>query len=176
VKPKLLLGLALVLSGGLFGCSTNRRHEVPPLTVEQARRVTGICKALDSADSVIVYALDPSKLSDDDAFGFHRVGIESSLVIENLSARKTIARMLRHDLGNDDESYSGKLCFSPYYGLRIVAGGINYDLVISAECGHVLIYSSGRALDRLSIASRKTEDFLDSILVAANIPHLSRPN
>jgi hypothetical protein len=26
MNPKLLLGLALVLSGGLFGCSTNRNH------------------------------------------------------------------------------------------------------------------------------------------------------
>ncbi|MDB6024402.1 MAG: hypothetical protein JWM68_625 [Verrucomicrobiales bacterium] len=152
--------------------ASNTPHE-PPLTAEQTSRIANIGNALESAGTVTLYALDPSKSSTEDGFGFHGFGIESSLVLTNASKQKTIAKMLHDDLGNDDEN--GNVCFNPYHGLRIAAGTVTYDLVISSECGHMHIYSSGGKSNRLSITSRKTQDFLDSILTAANIPHLARP-
>lgn len=119
-----------------------------------------VITAFHSAQRTILYSLDPA--SERKGAGFHDFRIVSSAPVENAAVRQHLVGTLQRQL----EAGGGvAMCFIPHHGVRLISGRTIYDMVICYQCGHVLIYSTGRAERLLSISGDK--DYLDEILATA---------
>src|SRR5437764_12261110 len=102
--------------------------------------------AIESADDVILYSLDPERadviyrpgehLSPQDlAKLFNGYRVLGQVRIADASERRALVDSLRQGLANSPREV--ELCFDPHHGLRIRNGAQNLDVVICFECHQI---------------------------------------
>jgi len=120
--------------------------------------------ALDRADALEVYSLDPSERNAKD--GFHGWKVLGKTTLKDQAKRKEVLEALEKGMA---ESTAGARCFIPRHGVRAAYGGRSVDLVICFECGWVYVYDGDRDGPHLT-TNGKPQPAFDKVLRDANVP------
>jgi hypothetical protein len=120
--------------------------------------------ALDKADALEVYSLDPSERNAKD--GFHGWKVLGKTTLKDQAKRKELLEALDRGMA---ESTGGARCFIPRHGVRAVYGAVRVDLVICFECGWVYVYDGDKDGPHLT-TSGKPQPVFDKVLRDANVP------
>jgi hypothetical protein len=149
-----LLGMAIV------GCSNSPSGEV---------------RALEKADSFVLYSLEPMRDPDThdadydlDGPGERLYGwrILGKTTISDESTRREVTASLKEGL---DKGGMGAKCFYPRHAVRRPNGGKPIDLLICYECGNVELYRNGARVAGATV-DRSGQTILDDALTEAGIP------
>ena len=121
-----------------------------------------IKKAIDKAESVVLYSLEPGKSAKKPKTSFHGWPVLGKTEVKG-TAKKNLLEAFTKMIEEGDR---GARCFIPRHGVRITAGGKDHDFVICFECGW-LDPQSGKK--RVAISDKHAAAF-NKILAGAKVP------
>jgi len=126
--------------------------------------------AIESADDVILYSLDPERADLLDhspghlARLFNGYLILGQALIDDASDRRALVDSLCQGLA--DSPREVELCFDPHHGLRIRKGSQNLDVVICFQCHQIQLNGSSPFIP----ISRSPQGVFDSAVQKAHLP------
>jgi hypothetical protein len=124
-------------------------------------------KALEEADRLELYSLDPSKpAAETDKDAFHGYKVLGKTTVK-ADARKDLVAAVLKGVADSDGSMAD--CFEPRHGVRAVRDGKTYDLVICFHCLQIEAYAGDKKLPTTPTA-RSPEPALDGLLKDAGVP------
>lgn len=126
--------------------------------------------AIESADEVILYSLDPERADLIDhspehlAKLFNGYLILGQALIDDASERRALVDSLCHGLA--DSPRMVELCFDPRHGLRIRTSSQNLDVVICFQCHQIQLKGNSEFI----LISCSPQGVFDSALQKAHLP------
>jgi len=124
-----------------------------------------VATAMRDADSFELLSLDPKQDRHD--AGFHRFKVLGRTTLTDPSTRKRIYRSLQS--GARWNLPFAAMCFTPRHGLRVIADGRTFDLVICFECSQVKVWQDDTFMTRF-IVGQSPEPAFDQALRDAGLP------
>ena len=126
--------------------------------------------AIESADEVILYSLDPKRADLIDHSPEHLAKLFNGYLtlgqalIDDASERRALVDSLYRGLA--DSPRIVELCFDPHHGLRIRKGSQNLDVVICFQCHQIQLNGNSAFIP----ISRSPQGEFDSALRNAHLP------
>jgi hypothetical protein len=127
-----------------------------------------VLQVLNSADTAILYSLDPTIRS-----GTNKQTLYNFKILGQMHVDAKQMPVVADTFKNAVANFKGIApnCFDPHHDLRIVSGGHIYDFLVCFKCSALVIYKDKKVTVSLGITS--SPDVLDNLLKGSNIP-LSR--
>lgn len=158
---RLLLSFALVCLPTVVACGADK-NEIP----------ADVSTALEKADSLVLYSLDPSrepsdKNEKDDPNKFQGWKVLGKTTVEKKADREKLVAELKKSVAENEGIAAA--CFIPRHGIRVEHDKKTFDIVICFQC-----YSANTFVD-----NKRTAGFLvtgspqpafDAALTAAKVP------
>jgi len=126
--------------------------------------------AIESADDVTLYSLDPERADLIDHSPEHLAKLFSGYLIlgqaliDDASERRALVDSLCLGLANSPRMV--ELCFDPHHGLRIRKGSQNLNVVICFQCHQIQLNGNSEFIP----ISRSPQGVFDSALQKAHLP------
>jgi hypothetical protein len=130
-------------------------------------------KALELAETLELYSLDPSTPALKDEAAFHEWKVLGKTEVEKESLTKLVAAFKKGVEEADQKVSAG--CYRPRHGLRATVDGKSYDFVICFECVVVMIYGGHAEKNAGFHVSRSPAQTFNRILTDANIALPKQP-
>jgi RNA polymerase sigma factor (sigma-70 family) len=124
-------------------------------------------KALDLAETLELYSLDPSTPALKDEAAFHEWRVLGKTEVRKESLTQLVAAFKKGVEEADQRVSAG--CYRPRHGLRATVDGKSYDFVICFECVVVLIYGGHAEKNAGFHVSRSPAQTFNRILTDAKI-------
>ncbi len=123
--------------------------------------------ALDGAERLELWSLDPTLRETPAADGFHGWRALGRVTVEDAAERARLVDALAKGVAGNDGVVAA--CFNPRHGVRAVHDGKTVDLVICFECLQVQMFVDASASEGFLTTSAPQPSF-DRVLRAAGVP------
>jgi RNA polymerase sigma factor (sigma-70 family) len=130
-------------------------------------------KALELAETLELYSLDPSRAVAQDEAAFHEWKVLGKTEVKKESLTKLVAAFKKGVKEADQKVSVG--CYRPRHGLRATVDGKPYDFVICFECVVVMIYGGNAEKNAGFHVSRSPAETFNRILTDAKIALPKQP-
>jgi hypothetical protein len=157
-----LVAVALAVSLGALVCAADN-----PIPDEFG-------KALEKAETLDLYSLDPSAPVEKGDTEFHRWKVLGKTEVKKETLAKLVAAFKKGAEEADQKVSAG--CFRPRHGIRAQVEGKSYDFVICFECVAVMLYKGTEAKSVNGFAVSKTPaEVFNTILKDAKVKLPEQP-
>jgi hypothetical protein len=136
-------------------------------------------EALDQAESLEVYSLDPSRVrpkpgeeKEDKRETFHGFRVYGKATVKDPDTRKKLVAAFK--AGVEDSIGAAALCFNPRHGIRVTHNGKTFDFVICFECLQIRVYE-GETEGKTVLTADSPQPVFDKILREAKVPLAEKP-
>jgi hypothetical protein len=131
-------------------------------------------KALDKAQAVELYSLDPSAPPDKGDPEFHGWKVLGKTDVKKAAQAKLVAAFQKGVAEANPKVSAG--CFRPRHGIRVQLDGKPYDFVICFECVAVLIYGGKAEKNAGFHVTRSPADLFNKTLTEAKVKLPKQPD
>ncbi len=126
----------------------------------------GVKAALDKADTLLVFSLDPIEPKEKPKGHFHGWNVLGVTEVKKPEARKALLAALHKGAAGGT---AAKKCFEPRHGLRAKVGDKTYDLVICYACGYMQVFTDDKQGDNV-LTDNSSATALDKVLKDGKVP------
>jgi hypothetical protein len=149
-----VFSLALIL--GLLSPALGRDNKLPE----------AVTAALDKAESIELYSLDPNNPTEKPKDGgFHGWKVLGKTTVTKDAKERSLKALYKGIADNDGKVAA---CFIPRHGVRVTHDGKTFDLVICFECLQIQVFEGDKRSGVL--VTRGPQPTLDKILTDAKVP------
>jgi len=127
-------------------------------------------QALEKAESVELYSLDPAP-QEKDPGAFHNYKVLGKTEVKKEALTKLRTAFLKGVVEADPDLAAG--CFRPRHGIRVIRDGKTYDFVVCFECVAVVVY--GGKKDTSFHITSSPADVFNAILKDAKVKLPEQP-
>jgi hypothetical protein len=158
------LGFALVLTLSVGALARAADNPIP----EEFR------KALEKAEALDLYSLDPSATKGKEDADFHGWKVLGKTEVKKEALAKLVAAFEKGAAEQDQRVAAG--CFHPRHGIRVTLDGKTYDFVICFECVGVMLFKDKeeKSTKGFGVSRSPTETF-NKVLKDANVKLPEQP-
>jgi hypothetical protein len=158
------LGLALVLTLAVVPLACAADNPIP----EEFR------KALEKAEAIDLYSLDPSPLKGKAEGDFHGWKVLGKTEVKKETLAKLVAAFEKGAAEQNQNVAAG--CFNPRHGIRVTLDGKTYDFVICFECAGVMLYKDKEEKNTKGFqVSKSPAGVFNKVLKDANVKLPEQP-
>jgi len=135
----------------------------------------GVLEAMAKPTKVILFSLNPNRLSDGGALtdgmvfhGYHELG---EAALDEVQTGKALAAVMPSITGWEDR---GDRCmFEPRHALRIVGQGHTYDILLCYHCGDLAVFDGANEVAYRPLLGKG--DVLNDLLKETKVPAVKQP-